>query len=281
MAPAFYGVYLKSFSGVNKPYLSCKMILITGADSGLGKFLCQELKGIPLTRNTSAQEKSRIFKNSIDTIIHCAFNSTQSIALDFLFRYVDDNLLLTRELISIPHQKFIYLSTTDTYPKTNSSHSETERIEVENLQGIYPVTKLMSESLVAELSKNHLILRPTAMLGKYSRKNSLIRIKDEENCTLTLSEESTFNYVLHSDILEFIKIAINKDLQGIYNLASSENVTLSSVAQMLEKKVKFGSFNYMVGNINQNKASSVCSNFEKTSTEMIENFIKDTHLLIQ
>lgn len=112
-------------------------------------------------------------------------------------------------------------------------------------------------------------------LGKYSRKNSLIRILEEKNCLLTLSGDSRFNYVLHSDILDFIKFSIKHDLKGIYNLASCENITLLEVAELFGKRVEFGKYHYDVGNINNDKISSIFRAFKKTSKEVILQFVEE------
>jgi nucleoside-diphosphate-sugar epimerase len=251
-------------------------ILTTGILSGLGKYLHENLGGISLTRATSPEDMEKIKKEGVDVIIHCAFNSRRGINSDSLYHYLEDNVLLTEKLVFIPHKKFIFLSSVDVYPKKAIVHSEDEIIDVDSINGIYGITKLMSESIVKNHCENYLILRGTALLGKYTRKNSLIKIIEDEECILTLADDSRFNYVLHSDILDFIKFSIDHDLvKGIYNLASSENVTLSEVANMLGKKVKFGTYLYDVGNIDNSKISSVFPAFKKTSKEIVTQFIGD------
>jgi hypothetical protein len=64
-----------------------------------------------------------------------------------------------------------------------------------------------------------------------------------------------------------------RDLQGIYNLASSENISLSQVAVLLKKKVNFGNVKYSVGNVDNSKASAVLPVLKKTSKEIISEFL--------
>lgn len=248
-------------------------ILTTGILNGLGKYIYENLGGIGLTRSTSSEELEKIKNKGVDVIIHCAFNSRRGINCDSLYYYLEDNVLLTKELVSFSQKKFIYLSSVDVYPKGVGFHSEDEVIDVDSISGIYEITKLMSESIVKNHCENYLILRGSAFLGKYSRKNSLIKIVEDKECILTLSGNSRFNYVLHSDILDFIKFSIDGNLRGIYNLASSESVTLLEVADMLGKKVKFGAYFYDVGNIDNSKISSAFPAFRKTSKEVVTQFV--------
>ena len=250
-------------------------ILTTGILSGLGKYLHENLGGISLTRATSPEDMEKIKNEGVDVIIHCAFNSRRGINSDSLYHYLEDNVLLTKKLVFIPHKKFIFLSSVDVYPKKAIVHSEDEIIDVDSINGIYGITKLMSESIVKNHCENYLILRGTSLLGKYSRKNSLIKIIEDEECILTLADDSRFNYVLHLDISDFIKFSIDQDLKGIYNLASSENITLLEVANMLGKKAKFGTYRYDVGNIDNSKISSVFPVFKRASKEIVTQVIGD------
>ncbi len=251
------------------------VIVTTGTNSGLGRYIYESVGGIGITRSTSPQQLERIKSEGADVIIHCAFNGQRQISSDSLYGYVNDNVLLTERLVLIPHKKFIFISTADVYPKKSGSNAEDEIIDVDSVSGIYALTKLMSESMVRNCCENNLILRPTALLGKYSRRNSLIRIIEDQQATLTLSGNSRFNYVLHSDVLDFIKLSIARDLRGTYNLASSENITLQAVADMLGKKVEFGSYFYDVGDIDNSKVSSLFPAFGKTSKEVVAQFIKE------
>lgn len=248
---------------------SVNSFLITGTSSGLGKYLHDNLGGISLHRD-------KIQKKSVEIIIHCAFNSDRE--PKNLDQYYKDNVLLTEELTKIAHEKFIFISSVDVYPKNANRHVEDEIVDVKNAEGLYAKTKLLSEDVVKKNCPNFLILRCSALLGKDSKKNSLIKIIKDDNPTLTLSEKSIFNYIFHSDVLSFIKLAIEKDLQGIYNLASSKNITLKEVSTLFKKKVTFGNFIYSVGYIDNSKATSVTTSFEKTSEEVIRQFLKQVTL---
>lgn len=247
-------------------------LLITGTKSGLGRYLHEIFGGSVYTRKTQKREFNNFKKDSFDIIIHAAFNSAKDVNSNNLHSYIEDNIFLIKKILEIPHKKFILISTVDVYPKNSNRHNENEAIDINSVNRIYGITKLISESLVRKISPNFLILRCSTLLGKYSRKNSLISIFQEKKPLLNLSSKSSFNYILHSDVANFIKLAIDRDLQGIYNLASSENITLSKVALLFKKRVCFGNYTYKVGNIDNKKVVSILPLFQRTSIETINIF---------
>jgi len=247
-------------------------ILVTGNKSGLGRYFFEVFDAVGLDKDTSYEQKEKIKKEGVDVIIHCAFNSSNDITSETLLSYVQDNIFLTKELTAIPHKKFIFISTVDVYEKNAATHAENEIVNVNAIEGIYGITKLISESIVQEYTKDHLVIRSTAFLGPYSRKNSLKKIIEDKEPVVSLTPDSEFNYVLYENVLEFIKTVIEKNVQGIYNIASSENIQLSEVAEMFSKAVTFGEYKYVVGNIDSTKAASLIPAFKKTSQEIIKEF---------
>lgn len=248
-------------------------IFTTGVSSGIGKYIYEHLGGDGLTRETPLKKVEKIKREGVDVIIHCAFNSKE-VTSESIYSYFDDNLFLTKELFTFPYKKFIYFSTVDLYPKDENLHLEDEIINLDSITGIYGMTKLVSESIVKSCSNNYLILRSTSLLGQYMRKNTLMKMIMDEDCRVALSGSSTFNYVLYSNILDFIKLAIERDITGVYNIASLSNITLSKVADILEKKVDFGSYTYNAGNISNEKICRIFPTFKKTSINVLKEFIK-------
>ena len=232
--------------------------LITGVTRGFGKFMHEELTGFGLTR----QNKYRLSEiKKVDTIIHCAYDKRETISLEELPEYLDSSIFLTKELLQIPHKKFVFLSTVNVYPPSSKIHKEDEKININKISTIYGLTKLMCESMVKETK--HLILRCPNFLGKYSNNNLTKLINNEE---ISLSKDSELNLVLYEDVLNFIK----KNKSGIYNIASSKNIKFSRIAKILNKIPQFGNYNYQIGNIDNHKCG-----FNKTSEEVFLNFISN------
>lgn len=245
--------------------------VITGSSSGLGKYLRRNLGGIGWSRQTSEKEKEEIKKNGAEIIIHCAFNSKRE--PKNLDQYFNDNVLFTGELVKVPHEKFIFISSVDIYPKDGKKHFENEVIKKSKIDGLYGVTKFLSEQVIKKNCSNFLILRCSSLLGRDSRENSLIKTIKQDYPVLTLSAKSIFNYILHKNVLEFINLAIKKDLQGIYNIASSENISLKEIASLLKKEVTYGKYVYNVGDIDNTKAVTYLPSLKKTSKEVVIKFI--------
>lgn len=230
--------------------------LITGVTRGFGRFAYEELGGFGLTRQ-NRHKLSEIKK--VDTIIHCAYDKREIIPLKDLKEYLDSNIFLTKELLQIPHRKFIFLSTINVYPPSSKIHRENEKIKLNEVSTIYGLTKLMCEEIIKET--NYLVLRCSGLLGKYS-KNTLTRIINKEK--INLSENSELNFILYEDVLDFIK----KDKSGVYNIASSENIKLSKLSKILNIPIKFGAHTYQAGNIDNSKWEQ-----NKTSEKVLQNFI--------
>jgi len=249
------------------------VILVTGVKSGFGKHVHQKLGGIGLTRQNRLQQINELRKGELKTIIHAAFNSQTTLSQKEIYSYIDDNLFLLQEVLSVPHQKFIYISSVDVYPKDGKIHDENESIELQDLS-LYGQMKLISEEMIRKHSSNWLILRCSAFLGPHSRPNSLIKILRQRNEPLSVALESVFNYVLSEDVVSFIQYAMNQDLTGIFNITSSQNMVFSEIKERFGSKIQFGKFKYDVGCVNNQKVSSIFQRFKKTSEEIMLEFSK-------
>jgi nucleoside-diphosphate-sugar epimerase len=241
--------------------------LIAGAGSGLGKHLSQALGGAVWNREAGTSPES-----APDVIIHSAWPSRPPQTTDGLLKYAEDTLELTRRLTQWPHKKFIFLSTAEVYPVRGHSGSEDEPIDLNSLRNFYGSCKLMAETIVLARSKNPLILRSTGLLGPFARPSSLIRILTEDSPKFTLAADSRFYYLLHRDAEAFIRLAAEQNLTGIYNLSSSESITLGEVAEKFHRRVQWGSYSYDIGRVDNRKIAAVLPAFQKTSREIVEVF---------
>ena len=215
-------------------------------------------------------------KRGVDVIIHCAANAAKQIDGQSITGYLEDNVFLTQRLLSIPHRQFIYLSSVDIYPKNKARHEESEIIHINEVSNFYAFSKFVSESLVCRNAQSYVILRATSLLGPYARLNNLIKVAQQRKPVLTLSRDSVINCVAYHDVVNFIKLAIRKNLRGVYNMASARNISMAEIVKRLGKKVKFGSYRYCIGSIGNRKISRVMPEFRKTSWEVIRAFIEQS-----
>jgi len=234
-------------------------ILITGINSGLGKFLHEEIKGsIGLNRENKNKTISSVTLNGVDTIIHCAFNSKRDITDHYA--YLNDNIFLTQDLLKIPHKKFIYLSTIDIYRDEESS---------------YKLMKELAESVVQTESNNFIIARCPAMLGRGMRKNTFVKMYERNLQKTGLSADSTFNYILYEDILNFFTECIQRGTKGIFNLVSKTTVSLGEISAYFDYYPEFGNFIYATPKISCDVPSELSNIGSNSSLSNIKRFIKD------
>tara|TARA_R110002074_G_scaffold219594_1_gene390230 strand:+ start:766 stop:1458 length:693 start_codon:yes stop_codon:yes gene_type:complete len=221
---------------------STNKILVTGVTSGLGKYIYENVPDcVGLTRGN----RHYVLKDEYDLIIHCAFSSERGNDVSDNFDFIDSNILLTNELVNTKHTKFIYISSLAVYDEGYSN---------------YKSTKLYSESIVEKKSDNFLIVRVPAMLGVDIRPNSIWKILNEKKPQLTLHQDSTFNYVLHSDVLDYILSGVS----GISDFISDENITLGKVNEILDGSCIFGDYKFVTPELDGVKW--------KTTEKVIEEF---------
>jgi nucleoside-diphosphate-sugar epimerase len=253
-----------------------RLKLVTGVGSGLGHAVHRLLGGMAFSRGTKLGDVSRPARQPYDAIIHCAVNATKTVTMANVHRYLEDNLLLTQELLKIPHRRFVFISTVDLYPKPSLAPARVEDdLDLAQVSGLYASTKLFSEALVRAYGERPLILRPTTLMGPVMRPNSTYRMLTEPHCRLFLSSRSRFNFVLHRDVAQFIDYCLKHDIAGTYNIASATTTTLGEIAEQLQLSVEFGSHDYDVGLIDQSDAASLCSGFARPTWQTLNAFIDD------
>ena len=111
-------------------------------------------------------------------------------------------------------------------------------------------------------------------MGKYTRTNNFLKILLEDNPVLTLSAASTFNCILYRDILDFIQLALERDLTGIYNVVSNNRVSLGQMANRFGKQCQFGDFTYDCGDISNQKIIRDFDRFNQSSEHMIDLYME-------
>ena len=93
------------------------------------------------------------------------------------------------------------------------------------------------------------------------------------NPVLTLHANSTFNYILQDDIMNFVEKSIENKYAGIVDFVSSTNVSLASVDRMLNNKTVFGDYKYKTPNIDNSQLIKLFPQADKTSEKTINEYI--------
>jgi hypothetical protein len=224
--------------------------LVTGISSGLGKYLHQNILGsFGLNRDNFDEIKDI----SYDLIIHCAFNKENEIT-DYK-KYLDDNIFLTQRLKKLKYRKFVYISTVDVYQDTPTMYAHFKRF---------------SETL---LETTDLILRCPMMIGDTMKINHLIKIKNNYD-KIGLSKESTFNYILMEDLLDFFVTKDFESYEGIVDFVSNSVVKLENVRELFKSQTILGEHIYKNDFNFVNPIFKLDSKYDKSSLEKIKKYFK-------
>lgn len=224
--------------------------LVTGVKSGLGKYIYDNLRRVDgLHRKNNFMFDSYVRPQYYDTIIHCAFNRQREIT-DY-YQYIDDNLFLTKKLLDLNCNRFIYISSVDVYNSESNNN--------------YALFKKYAESVVSQYDFT-LIMRLPVLLGKTMKPNHITKMFEQPNAKISLSKKSLFNYILYEDILKFIK---DKYMYGKVDLVADDNITLSEIKNEFELETQFGGFVYQMPISLSNPIYT-----GKTSLETIKEFVK-------
>ena len=243
-------------------------ILVTGTGSGLGQALLEQLGTSGLTR---ADDPAALRESTpYDAIVHCAFDHSPKDDAE----KIEANLNLFEAVRSIPCRRFVYISSIDVYPKGKGPKLENQQVLPAPTDDSYRTIKLACEARLENSDENNLILRPTALLGKTARPNSLIRMLQDPNCSLSLAPDSRFNYVTHHQLGAFILRALHDGLSGVYNIATTGSLRLREVAEILATCPQYGKFHYDVGDIDNRKARSVLPELARSTRDIVEEFMK-------
>lgn len=226
--------------------------LISGNKSGLGKYLNDNL---PDSLGFGRGGLNLLQNKEFNTLIHCAFNK-ESYEIKDYYQYLQDNIFLTQELLNLSYHKFVYISTVDVY-QDNPNY--------------YGLFKRFAESIV-EKNPDALILRCSMMLGPDMKPNHITKLKDNTD-KLGLSSDSTFNYILMSDILEFFSSGDYLEHSGIINFVANDLVKLSEVKDYFNSTTKLGDYTYKTSNLDfTNKIYTLNDKYNKSSLENLKTY---------
>ena len=224
--------------------------LLTGSSSGLGKYLLENL-------NCQAFDRENLNKKykDIRTIIHCGWDD--DLVLEDM-EYLSYSNLIFDKLASLRPKKFVFFSSISVYPKfTKELLDENLIIDLREVTGISAISKVFIENRIRNQIPNHLIIRSSTLIGKYSQ-NSIIKLL--RNQKISLSKNSEMNIIRYEHVLEFLSKSQN--LQGTFNLVSKKNIKILKINKNLSL---FGYYEYNCGYLNSKKINTVIDT--KTSEE--------------
>ncbi len=245
-------------------------ILTTGTRRGFGKFISNRLNTLKFDRNSKLNKLDRNY----DVIIHCASNSSNNILSKNFYKFSYDNFFLTTELLKLNFKHFIFISSIGIYPQSIKVYDEKSNFKVKT-RNYYEFFKVMSESYIQKSSKEFTILRVAGLLDQSSRENTIQKLISNKNRRISLSSNSTFNYILYEDLFNFINIVMKKKKFGIFNVSASKNIKLIDLKNYINSNnIKFGNYDYLTPKIDNTKASREYANLKLTTYQNIKKYLK-------
>lgn len=256
-----------NFSIFFKIKMKSKKILVTGASSGLGKFLSNRLKSYNLNRKKITK---KILNKKWDLIIHCAYDS-KSYDIKNFEKYFEDNVILSNIVSNLKGKK-IFISTVQVY-ENNSPKSRNEKSFIEKSKlSTYPKSKIICEDFFKK--KGDLILRVGSMVGNSMRKNTISKILNKNESSINLNKDSKFSFISYDEILKIIKILVKKNQHGTFNLLRNDLVSLKKISITLNKNINFGKYYFECTKADSKKINKYFKFNNKTSIELLREFNK-------
>lgn len=190
-------------------------ILITGTTSGLGKYLAANFEVNQLVSWDRASFGGCF--DPVDVIVHCAHDRIDPI----------NNIIMLRILRKVPHCRFFYISSIDVYD-----------FEEDNK---YADCKRECEILVRNYFDDYKIIRPSLMLGREMRKNTITRMLLGEQ--LTLSPDSMISCINYGAVMREIDNGCD-DVGGSAVTVGYGPMRLGDIATALGLEPKYGVHTY-------------------------------------
>tara|TARA_A100001011_G_scaffold398029_1_gene500972 strand:- start:6568 stop:7314 length:747 start_codon:yes stop_codon:yes gene_type:complete len=214
------------------------MIVITGTQSGLGKFFKKKIKNSISINKFNYKSKLKELKNKkIDTLIHCAFSKVN----DNYFDLYEKNIIFLNQLLDLNIKKFIFISSiyVSQYEKYDNFNKN-----LNYYNSLYTFLKKISEEIILKKHNNSLILRCSSFITPFSKENNIYKLM-KNNKNLSITKNSNYNIIDPNDLLKICKISINKkNIKGIFNICANNNLSAFSMAKLSNFNKKFGRYKF-------------------------------------
>mgnify|MGYP006075898727 CR=1 FL=1 len=246
-------------------------ILVTGINSGLGKYLVKELKCYGLSRKSDIKKLSKIKWN---LIIHCAVNTKKINFKNDLIKQINDNLVLSYNISNFSGKK-IFISSCAVYEKIDLRKRIEKKIDfINNDNSQYSMNKILSESFFIN-DKNNVILRMGSIVGKPMKNNTIYKILNNNLPKIGVRANSQYSFISYKEIYEFISLVVNKKISGIYNFLRTDYNSIKNISNNLfpDKKIKFGNYQFSVVKADNHKISKLFLKNKKNTGDILKEYL--------
>lgn len=236
-----------------------KKILISGTSTGLGKYLNKKFKAVKYKRKSDIKYYK---KRKWDLIIHCGFYSG-----DKIDEYIEC-IKHTKLILQLNFKKIVFISSTAVYENQKSKREEKYNIYTNLKKSDYANTKIICENL---MPKNSLILRLGTILGKEMRKNNIYKLLYNKKPKLSISKNSIYSFITYNEIFGFIKLALNKKLEGKFNFLRNDYTPINNFSKKINKRVLWGDYLFICTKAPNQKILKFINLNAKSSVDIFSN----------
>lgn len=218
---------------------------ILGANGFIGKHLVKHLRDQGYRCDTPERGDERIFHNPLGHIVYAI-----GLTADFRVRpleTVEAHVCLLRRLLEEGNfDSLTYLSSTRVYADSDNTDENADlKVNPSNLGDLYNLSKLMGESLCLHGGKtNTKVVRLSNIIGKRSDTDFFIDQLIEEGKAqghiefqTTLSSAKDYLYI--DDAVSLISLIALSPHNGIFNVASGEEIQNDHIACIIKDKMGF------------------------------------------
>ena len=179
---------------------------------------------------------------SPDVVIHLAAMARTDICEKNKEECYAANVISTKNLAEVfPESKIIYFSTYAVYNTEEGNCDESCSTQATNH---YIKTKIEAEKYV-NILKDYIIFRPSVIFGymplEIKTKNYFMQLLEmvRDKKVMRSPADQFFNPVSVDVIAEIIHLSIEKDISGVFNIGSNENVSKYDFNRMIMERFGF------------------------------------------
>ena len=257
-----------------------KSLAVIGSRGMVGSDLTEYLKSY-FGEVTAIDRKSynRNRGTRFDVVINANGNSNKVWANDnILDDFEASTASVYKTLLDFPCKTYIYISSSDVYENhtDKKSTNESKTINPESLSP-YGFHKYLSECIVRNFKKEHVILRCPMIFGVSLKKGPIYDILS--NSRIFVSEDSAFQMITTYELTEIIHFLIERNItKEVFKVGGRGAVPFNKIAGYLKRPVTFpkdGETQMYETNVSKlNKIYPL-----KTSTQYLKDFLKNYIML--
>ena len=217
-------------------------VTVVGGNGFIGSALVGQLTSLGFKVFVPTREYNYLCNRSLGTLIYCAGHGD---CKGNPIKVLHSNLVFLSYLLERANfEKLIYISSARIYVnQLNSAEDADVSISSYDDRKLFNLTKLTAEELCLLSGLNICIVRPSNVYGLAVDSNLFLPsiIRDAINHKLVnmyVSPEYEKDYVSVLDVVDIVtKLTLKQNFEDkIYNIASGQNVSAGSIAQILQQE---------------------------------------------